>query len=208
MQPKLPPLHRPPKTPCEPLYEAGSEGTASRSTAAPAIRVLNPQSSARLHAWRAERGGLGLERGQQRGEDPLAAPMTTMWGAPAVTGEKGNGLKQLLFHGRTAQLRIGHTHKSRPFPPQAGGGLQPHATAPPGPSLQIPPGPGRSRRGAGKGQPHFSLSTPKHRKELTEEIPALSMHVSGYSPSSKRRWKRWANTHICAAAASPGSPPT
>lgn len=111
--------------------------------------------------------------------------MTTTWGAPAVIHEKGNGLKQLLLHGPPAQLRIGHRHKSLPFPPQAGRGLQPQAAALPGPYHNIPPGPGRSRRGAGKGQLHFSLSTPKPWKGLTEEIPALSMHVSGYSPGSR-----------------------
>lgn len=39
-----------------------------------------------------------------------------MWGAPAVTREKGTGLKQLLLHGPAAQLRIGHRQGSLPFP--------------------------------------------------------------------------------------------
>lgn len=62
-------------SPGEPSGKAGSDGIASRSTAVQAIHVLNPQSSARLPAWRAEGGRLGLQQGQQRGEDPLAVPM-------------------------------------------------------------------------------------------------------------------------------------
>lgn len=101
-------------------------------------------------------------------------------GAPAVTHKKGNGPKQLLLHRPTAQLWVGLRHKSLPFPPTPQWGCNPKLW------LSLAPITGRSRRGAGKGQPHFSLSAPKHRKGLAEEIPALSLHVPGYFPAANR----------------------
>lgn len=88
------------------------------------------------------------------------------------------------------------------------GGCSPDLKLSLAPVTKIPPRAGSSRRGAHKGEAHFALCIPKHRKGLTEEIPALSRHVPGYSPGSKHKWKGWTHTYICAAAASPESLPT
>lgn len=131
-----------------------------------------------------------------------------MQGAPVIR-EKDNDLKQLLLHRPTAQCQIGHRQESLPFPPQAGGWLQPQAMALPSPYHKMLPLGQAGAEGVQARGGLISLSLPpKHQEGLTEEIPALLMHVSRYSPGSKQRWKRWANTYICAAAASPGSPPT
>ena len=133
--------------------------------------------------------------------------MTTTWGAPAVTDKKGNGLKQLLPHGPTVQLRIGHRHGPLPSPPQAGAGLQPQAKVLPVP-VSDPPLARWEQKGCRQGAASFLFVYPQTPVGIKRGNPSFIHARVWISRGRKQRWKRWTNTYICAAAASPGSPPT
>lgn len=113
-----------------------------------------------------------------------------MLGAPH---KMGNSLKQLLLHrsGRDTNCCFSSPREAAASSPGS-----------PGPCTR------QKQKGCRQGAASFPFVYPKHRKGLTEEIPALATHMSGYSPRSKQRQQRRSNTYICAAAASPGSPPT
>lgn len=122
--------------------------------------------------------------------------VSIMWGAPAVVhgrARRGKGLKQLLLH--------------RPQPCTQIGAF-PSPGAPPLSSYnKVPPSLGGEKwvqeKDSSLPAPCSPLGTGGINERKSQLSPCTCLDIPWW-----QRQTRGANTHICAAAASPGTPPT